>query len=85
MIESYENGLQIIVLLLCLCVSVGRSIRRRDRAWLLLSFFYGCWVLGDLYWEVFLIFFGTTPSLFSIHTVTLPVSPNAQSVLNLQT
>jgi hypothetical protein len=66
MIESYENGLQIIVLLLCTAISVWSAVRTRNRAWTLLSLFYGSWVLGDLYWEMFLIFIGRTPSIFYV-------------------
>ena len=64
MIESYENALQIAVLLVCLCFSVVRAARTREKAWILLSFLYGVLLLGDLYWEAYLIFLGVTPSFY---------------------
>ncbi len=64
MIESYENGLQIAVLLVCLFISIGQASATRDKAWTMLSFFYGAWILGDLYWEIFLIIFHETPRLY---------------------
>jgi len=66
MIESYENGLQIAVLLVCLLFSISRAALKKEKAWILLSFFYGSWILGDLYWEIYLIFFQKTPSLFYV-------------------
>ncbi len=66
MIESYENALQFAVALVCLCVSIGRAMRTRERAWILLSAFYACWTLGDLYWEIFLIFLHITPPYFYV-------------------
>ena len=62
MIEIGENLLQIDVTVVCLFVSVGRAVRTRGNAWILLSAFYGCWVLGDLYWVTFLILFESTPA-----------------------
>ena len=63
MIESYENALQIAVLLLCVCAAVYHAIKTHNKAWTLLSFFYGSWLLGDVYWMVCLAFFGSTPEI----------------------
>jgi len=63
MIESYENALQIAVLLVCVGIALVRAIAGRSRTWTLLSFFYGSWALGDIFWTVCLIFFGETPQI----------------------
>ena len=66
MIESHENALQIAVLAVCLAVSVSRAALTKRREWTLLSFFYGSWVLADLYWEMFLLLLDRTPDVFYV-------------------
>ena len=63
MIESLENTLQIAVLLLCAALSLLRAAKRRSRTWTLLFFFYGSFVLGDIYWLACLLFFDRTPQI----------------------
>lgn len=63
MIESFENALQIVVLFFCVCAAVYHAIKTKSRAWTLLSFFYGSWLLGDVYWLVCLAFLGSTPEI----------------------
>ena len=63
MIESLENILQILVVTCCLVIAVIRGIARKSRLWLLLTLFYGSWLLGDLYWVAFLVFFSKTPQI----------------------
>lgn len=63
MIERYENAIQIAVLILCAILAASRAARYRSRSWVLLSFFYGSWLLGDIYWLACLLFFGTTPQI----------------------
>ena len=66
MIESCENALQIVVLTLCVAVALVKAIKYQSRKWTLLSFFYGSWVLGDIYWLVCLIFFNQTPQVSAV-------------------
>ena len=63
MIERYENIIQIAVLIICVIVSLYRAATYHSRSWTLLSFFYGSWLLGDVYWLVCLIFYQTTPQI----------------------
>lgn len=63
MVETYENALQILVLLGCAAVSVYNFMQRKSRTWALLSFFFGSWMLGDLYWQVCLVFYESTPRI----------------------
>lgn len=65
MIESYENAIQVTVLLACLGIALIRAVSQRERGWTLLFFFYGSWALGDLYWLLCLIFFDKSPQ-FSV-------------------
>ena len=66
MFESLETGLQLLILLVCMYISIWRALATRAREWILLAFFYGSWVLGDLYWEACLIFYGKTPHFFYV-------------------
>ena len=61
MLDGIENALQIIALLICVAVALVRALRWRSRTWTLLGFFFGSWVLGDLYWTFCLIFYNTMP------------------------
>lgn len=63
MIERYENILQIAVLILCVIAAVYRAVKYRSRSWTLLAFFYGSWVLGDIYWLTCLLFYDKTPQI----------------------
>ncbi len=61
MLDGIENSLQITVLLICVLITLVRWLRERNRTWILLGFFFGSWVLGDLYWTFCLIFYDTSP------------------------
>ena len=70
MIESIENALQIVVLLVCAGAAAFRAAARKSRRWTLLFFFYGSWALGDLYWLVCLIFYDRTPQISVVSDVS---------------
>ena len=61
MIESIENGIQLVTTAVCTALSVSRAVRSGKRVWLLLALASGVYFLGDLYWQLFLIFYGETP------------------------
>ncbi len=61
MIDALENALQILVLLICVLISASRAVKWQSRTWTLLSFSFGSWVLGDLYWTSCLVFYDTSP------------------------
>ena len=63
MIESIENTLQIIVLLVCSGIALYRAIVQHSQSWILAFLFFGSWVLGDIYWLVCLLFYGETPQI----------------------
>ena len=61
MIESIENGIQLVLTGLCTFTALGLAIRSRSREWVLFGLFSGSYFLGDLYWLFFLVFYGNTP------------------------
>ena len=63
MIESVENVVQIAALAVSLGIALFYAFTRRKKAWILLAFGYGSFLLGDLYWQVCLIFYGDTPQI----------------------
>ncbi len=63
MIERFDNAIQIAVLSICVIVAIYRAVRYRSRSWMLLFFFYGCCLLGDIYWLVCFLFYGQTPQI----------------------
>ena len=66
MIERIENALQIGVLVVCAAIAVYRTVKPRGEAWMLLSFFYGSWLLGDIYWLACLVFYDGTPQISAV-------------------
>ena len=66
MIESIENAFQLALIAVCLALSVIYTIREKPRNGTLLVMFYGSYLLGDLYWLLYLLFYGGNPSIFYI-------------------
>ena len=66
MIEPIENALQIGTLVVCAAIALYRIVKRRGEAWTLLSFFYGSWLLGDVYWLACLVFYDGTPQISAV-------------------
>ncbi len=63
MIDQIDNGIQIAVLVICVTAAIFKAAKYRSRTWTLLAFFYGSWLLGDIYWTVCLLFYGKTPEI----------------------
>ncbi|MCR5767017.1 MAG: hypothetical protein K6G45_00800 [Lachnospiraceae bacterium] len=61
MIESFENAFQLIVAGGCLIYSAIKAISNRSRVRILLLFFYAEIFLGNLYWQLYLVFFNMSP------------------------
>ena len=62
MIEIIENAAQFGVVSLCFGTSAVLCIRRHSRLWGLMALFYGTFLLGLLYWLLYLLFYGDTPN-----------------------
>jgi len=63
MIEQIDNGIQIAVLVICMIAAIFKAARFLSRSWTLLAFFYGSWMLGDIYWTICLLFYDKTPEI----------------------
>ncbi|MBO5995351.1 MAG: hypothetical protein J6Q41_07550 [Firmicutes bacterium] len=63
MYETFENAFQILMLLISAGISLSLALKTHKKSWILLSLFYGCWVLGDIYWQLCLMLFGDIPQL----------------------
>ena len=63
MLDTFENVLQTAVLVVCAIVSVSHAVKYGSRSWTILSFFYGCWLVADIYWLACLVFYGDTPQI----------------------
>ena len=70
MIESIENALQIAVLCFCLSLTAYRAIRFDRKAWTVLFFFFVSRFLGDIYYQVCLLYFGETPEVAFVSDVS---------------
>ena len=66
MIERTENLLEIIIVGLCLFTALGRALKTRKKGWLILGLVYASYLLGDLYWTLYLFFYGKTPAVFYV-------------------
>jgi len=61
MIESIENTIQLAATLFCTVFAVFYAAKTGKRIWALLALASGVYFLGDLYWQLFLVFYGDTP------------------------
>ena len=66
MIETICNSIQLAVLGIGVAVSVSKAIETHTREWILSALFFAAFFLGDLYWELFLILYGQTPTYFYV-------------------
>ena len=64
MIEVIDYVLQFAVLTCCCVYAAIHFARGGNRGWLMLTFFYACYAMGDLYWLLYVAFEGTTPMVF---------------------
>lgn len=60
MIETVENVIQLAVTGLSAVIAGCRALSGK-RAWLLVCLYSGAFFLGDLYWLLYLVFYGETP------------------------
>ena len=60
-VEIIENALQMVVAGACFFYSVIETMRTKSRAWIILMLFFAELFLGNLYWQLYLAFFGENP------------------------
>ena len=61
MIETVVNIIQLIITGVCSGIALFNAVRTEHRAWTLVGLFSGIFFMGDLYWLLFLLFYGETP------------------------
>lgn len=66
MIETIENGIQLALIAVCLTLAALYVVREKNLKGGLLILFYSSYLLGDLYWLLYLLFYGDTPVIFYI-------------------
>ena len=64
--ELIENLLQLLTTCIGALLSGIAWQKNRRQAYFLLLCFYGCFVLGSLYWTLYLLLFDTTPRVFYV-------------------
>ena len=65
MIEKIDNSVQLISLGICTVLALYRALSSHDRSWATLAMFYASMTLGNLYWFLYMVFYGETP-LYSL-------------------
>ena len=61
--EIIDNAYQVTVLLICMLLSAWLGIRR-TRGFIMLSFGYGCFMMGTLFFVLYLAILGRVPQIF---------------------
>ena len=70
MTETIVNLIQLVVLGVCICIGLYHTVTTQKNTWAMLSLFYIVFFLGDLYWVLFLAFYGQSPSYSYISDVS---------------
>lgn len=66
MIESIDNYIQLVILGICTGVTLYRAVTKQRRSWVIITLFYAAFFFGSLYWELFYMFRGDTPTKFYV-------------------
>ena len=56
--EIIDNAYQVTVLLICMLLSAWLGIRKKNRGFIMLSFGYGCFMMGTLFFVLYLAILG---------------------------
>ena len=62
--EIIDNAYQVTVLLICMLLSAWLGIRQKNRGFIMLSFGYGCFMMGTLFFVLYLAILGRVPQIF---------------------
>ena len=62
--EIIDNAYQVTVLLICMLLSAWLGIRKKNRGFIMLSFGYGCFMMGTLFFVLYLAILGRVPQIF---------------------
>lgn len=65
MIPSIDNAIQLVVTGGCAIIALNYALKVRMREWFLLALFYFTFFLGDLYWQLYIVFYdGASPEFY---------------------
>ena len=65
MISGIENSIQLVVTGGCAIIALSHALKVRMREWFLLVLFYFTFFLGDLYWQLYIVFYdGASPTFY---------------------
>ncbi|MBQ6478527.1 MAG: hypothetical protein IJI44_04070 [Erysipelotrichaceae bacterium] len=62
LIERIDNAFQLLCMGICLAFAIYRALSSGKRMWIITAMFYGVNFLAVLYWILYLLFYGETPS-----------------------
>lgn len=60
MLEHGLNIFQMTAAAACMAIAIAQAVRRRSRLWMLYAMFAGTYFLGDLWWTLYLHFYGSS-------------------------
>lgn len=61
-----DNAIQLLITGLCAGIAAYKGLKSGRREWVFLSLFLGIYFMGDLYWQLYLVFYHQTPVYSSI-------------------
>ena len=68
--EIIDNAYQVTVLFICMLLSAWLGIRKKNRGFIMLSFGYGCFMMGTLYFVLHLVIRGVVPQVFYVSEIS---------------
>lgn len=66
MVETIDNAIQLTVLGICSIIAIYKALLSRKKEWAMLAIFFSGFFMGNLYWQLFLQFYGETPTIFYV-------------------
>ena len=68
--EIVDNIFQILVLFCVMTASAVTACKKKSRDFLLLAGSYGCFMMGTLYYVLYLIIMGRVPQIFYVAEIS---------------
>lgn len=66
MFAFIENGLQLAVTCFCAVIAFYYGVTHKQRIWVMLGLFFGIFFLGDLYYQLYIIFYNNATPVFYV-------------------
>ena len=74
MIETLDNGIQLAVTGVCSGIALYNAVMSRKKIWAMFAIFFSGFFMGNLYWQLFLQFYGDSPPEFYVADLSWYVS-----------